>query len=154
MAFVFCRAGPCAPGAQRGHPVQYAPGWMGQKKSIERKMKKFFLRVFPCTIRLFRHFHSQKGKTEFDKIPVLCILRAYPKLSLVRLYAAHRQNRVNVRCHVMEGADKKTPGLSKEQKYEFGNGKVSFIVTPIFRKDGKRTVATALLWLMKQETER
>lgn len=54
----------------------------------------------------------------------------------------------------MESADKKMPELSKEQKYEFGNGKVSFIVTPIFRKDGKRTVATTLLRLMKQETER
>lgn len=54
----------------------------------------------------------------------------------------------------MKGAEKKTPGLSKEQKYEFGNGKVSFIVTPIFRTDGERTVAAALLRLMKQETER
>ena len=53
----------------------------------------------------------------------------------------------------MEGADKRMPELSKEQKYEFGNGKVSFIVTPIFRKDGKRTVAAVLLRLMKQEAE-
>ena len=54
----------------------------------------------------------------------------------------------------MKGAEKKTPELSKEQNYEFGNGKVSFIVTPIFRTDGERTVAAALLRLMKQETER
>lgn len=53
----------------------------------------------------------------------------------------------------MEGADKKTPGLSKEQKYEFGNGKVSFIVTPIFQKNGERTVVAVLLRLMKQEAE-
>ena len=52
----------------------------------------------------------------------------------------------------MKGAEKKTPELSKEQNYEFG--KVSFIVTPIFRTDGERTVAAALLRLMKQETER
>lgn len=52
----------------------------------------------------------------------------------------------------MKGAEKKTPELSKEQNYEFG--KVSFIVTPIFRKGGERTVAVALLRLMKQETER
>lgn len=63
-------------------------------------------------------------------------------------------DRVNVRCHAMKGAEKKTPELSKEQNYEFGNGKVSFIVTPIFRTDGERTVAAALLRLMKQETER
>ena len=52
----------------------------------------------------------------------------------------------------MKGAEKKTPELSKEQNYEFG--KVSFIVTPIFRTEGERTVAAALLRLMKQETER
>lgn len=52
----------------------------------------------------------------------------------------------------MKGAEKKTPELSKEQNYEFD--KVSFIVTPIFRTDGERTVAAALLRLMKQETER
>ena len=61
-------------------------------------------------------------------------------------------DRVNVRCHAMKGAEKKTPELSKEQNYEFG--KVSFIVTPIFRKGGEQTVAVALLRLMKQETER
>lgn len=51
----------------------------------------------------------------------------------------------------MEGADKRLPELSKEQKYEFG--KVSFIVTPIFQKSGERTVAAVLLRLMKQEAE-
>ena len=62
-------------------------------------------------------------------------------------------DRVNVRCHAMKGAEKKTPELSKEQNYEFGNGKVSFIVTPIFQKSGERTVAAVLLRLMKQEAE-
>ena len=52
----------------------------------------------------------------------------------------------------MKGTEKKMPWLSKEQKYEFG--KVSFIVTPIFQKNGERTVAAVLLRLMKQETER
>ena len=53
----------------------------------------------------------------------------------------------------MKGTEKKMPWLSKEQKYEFGNGKVSFIVTPIFQKNGERTVVAVLLRLMKQEAE-